>query len=142
MNLITKDNLDKFLDKFERLDGAVIVCVNYLPSVKLDESEISLQLKAYDSSTSNSEPFSGEVLLKIAFKGNVEFRISEPGGGGNVVINDEVIASVANGKTYINFDPLHTKNANGDLSAAEVHNSSFYVGGNEMFWGLMPQGVV
>lgn len=140
MNLLTSDNIESFIERFEGFDGAVVKGIEYKSSSKANDSEITLILRAIDCNASGTTPFSGEVTLKITVKGNIEFRIWEPGGGVNVVINDKVVGYYYDGKAYINFDPLHSKDweTNG-WSLDEIRRSSFYVGGKHVFWMIVTQ---
>jgi hypothetical protein len=137
MNQLTKDNIDNFIERFEGLDGAVVKSIQYSPHSKSDDCEFELVLTAVDSSVIGTIPFSGEVTLSILFKGDIEFRIWEPGGGVNVVINYDVVGYFGDDKAYINFDPLHSKDwETQSWSIDEVRNSPFYVGGNQIFWKI------
>lgn len=135
MNRLTTDNIDSFIERFEGFDGAVIKCIEYSSGSESDNCELAITLQATDNFASGSTPFSGGVTIKILIVGNVEFRIWEPGGGVNVVLNDEVVSYCYDDKIYINFDPLHSKNwETKGWSIDEIRNSSFYVGGRKVFW--------
>ena len=138
MNLLTADNIEAFLKRFEGFDGAIVKGFEYKPNSTSDKCELAVFLRAIDASIANSSPYSGEVNLKIHIKGDVEFRMCEPGGGANVVINYEVVGYASNGKIYINFDPLHSKDwTTKDWSVEEIRNSPFYVGGRQIFWMII-----
>lgn len=138
MNVLTTENMDNFLKRFEKLDGAVVKEIYYQPSSSSDDCEIKVVLKASDSFVTGSKLFSGEVTLEILAKGNVEFRVYEPGGGVNVVINDEAVGYSYDDKIYINFDPLHSKNwETKSWSIDEIRSSTFYIGGNKVFWAIV-----
>lgn len=140
MNRLTVANIKSFIERFEGLDGAVLKGIEYSPTSKSDECELVLILRAIDRIASGTVPFSGEVTLKIIIKGNIEFRIWEPGGGVNSVINDEVVGYCCDDKIYINFDPIHSKNwETKDWSVDEIRNSPFYVGGKQFFWAEVIQ---
>ena len=138
MDRLTKDSIEDFIERFNRFDGAVIRSIQYKTSSRSSEGEFEIIIKVTDKYFSDGNPFSGDALLKILFKGSIEFRVWEPGGGVNVVINDEVVSYCTDEKIYINFDPLHSKNwQTKSWSINEIRNSSFYVGGSELLWMIM-----
>jgi hypothetical protein len=127
MDALTPTSTASFLQRFERLDGAVVEAL----TLETDASAATLRFRAYDTTIGTW------CTLVCELRGELEYRWHQPPHGSRALLDDQLVIVWIEGRVYFVLDPLQLGAAplSGAWPLETVRRSACYLGATAATWG-------